>query len=397
MKKLRNKIFGLIFIILSSCLLIILSFFMIWEYQRNYNDIKKNLFRMNKKPIGNLSMPIDKERRFMDTTIYTILLKENKITDIISHTVDGSVDSSIYKEIEKIIKTNDKSKAYIGNLFYEKYSYGYIVNSYITLIDNTEVNNRLLGYLKQVIIIFILIEILFFIVTSKLSTWVTKPVVESFIKQKQFIADASHELKTPLSVIMASAEALENDTKNKKWLKNIQIEADKMNKLIKELLDLAKLDNIKKQYTNNNISKIIEKEILTLESLIYEKNIQLKYEIEPNIELTSSQDEIKQLMTILLDNAIKYSKKDGSIIINLRKNNDIITLEVKNKGESIPKEEQEKIFERFYRLDKSRNRDNSNYGLGLAIAKKIVLNHQGTIKVNSKDGYNIFIITFKKH
>ena len=136
--------------------------------------------------------------------------------------------------------------------------------------------------------------------------------------------------------------------------------------------------------------------ILPFESLIYEKNIKLDYKLDENIYLKSDSSEIKQLMAILMDNAIKHSKSKGKIIVTLSKEKDNISLSVKNKGEPIPKGEEERIFERFYRVDKSRNRNDNRYGLGLAIAKSIVERHNGTIKAFSTDEYTTFEINFKK-
>ena len=229
-----------------------------------------------------------------------------------------------------------------------------------------------------------------------LTKWIIKPVIESFNKQKQFIEDASHELKTPISVIIASAEALENEPEEKKWLDNIKSESERMSNLVSDLLDMAKSENgIKEQYTNENLSKLVERSVLTFESLIYEKDIKLDYNIEENINFTCNSNQIKQVIGILIDNAIKHSCLKGEIKINLKKEKGNIVLTVTNKGKEIPKEEQEKIFERFYRGDESRNRNENRYGLGLAIAKNIVTNHNGKIGVISENGYTTFKIIFK--
>ncbi|MBO5413543.1 MAG: HAMP domain-containing histidine kinase [Clostridia bacterium] len=182
------------------------------------------------------------------------------------------------------------------------------------------------------------------------------------------------------------------DEKNNKWIYNIRSEADRMNKLIMQLLDLAKMENKKQEeYGVENLSKIVEKSVLTFESLTFEKNIKLETNIEENINLKCDSDDIKQLMTILIDNAIVHSyEENGKIIVNLSKEKNDIVLKVSNKGEPIPKEEEEKIFERFYKRDNSRNRDTSNYGLGLAIAKSIVSHYNGSITAHSENEYTTF-------
>lgn len=410
MNKLRKKIFWTILIILSLFLTSILLIFNYQNYNHEKMNIEKNLFRMdNIKPNRNpkikeeiFDKPDDNSlkrelKRFVDATIYTILLdSDNKILKIISHTEDGLVREDIQSIASKIILENTKNKTYIGNLYIDNYAYHYEFQNHITLIDITDVKKRLISSLKITLLLFFFAVIMIIMISKILSEWIIKPVEITFQKQKQFIADASHELKTPLSVIMACAESLENNPKEQKWLNTIKSESNRMSQLITNLLDLARIENEKKALENNNLSKITQKSTLTFESLAYEKNIQLTYEIEDDIFFPCNHDEIKQLLSILLDNAIKHSPKNGNIMVLLKENKNNIILEVSNQGKPIPVCEREKIFERFYRIDPSRNRDENRYGLGLAIAKNIVTNHRGKILVSSDQGYTTFKIIFKK-
>jgi signal transduction histidine kinase len=147
---------------------------------------------------------------------------------------------------------------------------------------------------------------------------------------------------------------------------------------------------------NTDLSQVVESSILTFESLFFENKIKLKYDIEPDIYFYCNSDLITQLMGILIDNAIKHCSSEGKVLVNLSKKNKQIVLEVKNKGLPIKKEDEEKIFERFYKIDESRNRNSNNYGLGLAIAKNIVEKHNGNISAHSSNGYTTFKVIWNQ-
>lgn len=343
------------------------------------NNIKNILYR-NPKDNIRLKADNDQQKIFLNYTIYTVLLDNNgNYLGIISHTSNNTIDNKIIKLTDKIITKREDN---ISNLIFDNYSYMFD-NNRITIIDNTNETNEMRKYIVTSILILILLEVVAYFISKFLSNWVTDPVNESFAREKRFIADASHELKTPISVIMASVDAYRNDT-DEKWITNIKSESERMSKLVRNLLDLTKLESdteiVKKQ---ENLSKIIESSILTFESLFYEEKLKLEYNIDSNIYLDCNQDSIKELMSILIDNAIKYSDTKGKVTVNLKKQEKNIILEVTNKGIPIDNKDLEKIFERFYKTDESRNRKFNNYGLGLSIAKRIVELHNGVISANS--------------
>ena len=211
---------------------------------------------------------------FMDSTVYTVLLDNNlNIKDVINHTTEEISDDQIKEIAEGILKNKGEENTKIGNLYIDNYSYSLSKDkTSLVIIDNTNTREKLMQLFKTSIIIFIILESIIIISSKQITDWIIKPVVETFNKQKQFIADASHELKTPLAVIMASSEALENEPEEKKWLGNIKSESERMNNLISNLLELAKSESgIKEQYSNENLSKLVEKLVLTFESLSYEK------------------------------------------------------------------------------------------------------------------------------
>lgn len=400
MNKLKNKVFVVLITILTSFLLVLVIIFNYQNYQREYTEVNDNLSKIEKEYrqgffIQDLNNSLGRPF-FLDTNVYIVSFDNDfNIIEIISYTKDNTNSGTIKDNAIKFINTGKDKK--IGNLYFSKYSYLLDKNNNLIIIDNSNINHRLSSLLRFSMLIFILLEVLAGYISIMLTRWLVRPVEEAFNKQRQFVFDASHELKTPLAVIIASAEMLEKNPKEKKWLSNIKSEADRMNKLVINLLDLAKTESLpsKLKYSTVNLSKEIERSILTFEGLVFEKGLEIDYDIEDNIEFSCDLDKIKELLSILLDNAIKHSYDNAKIRVNLFKEKENIILEVINNGDDIPKDKQNKIFERFYRVDEARNRNENRYGLGLAIAKNIVDIHQGKISVTSSNNYTTFKVIFK--
>jgi len=406
MEKLKNKTFYTIFSIISVFLIAIVIFINIQSYQKEYNGIKNNITRMNgviggipnRKP-NNKDMLVEdlNNRIIMDYDVYTFLLdRNNNIVNKISHSELG-FNSEITEKANKILSDNYESKIKINCLYFSSTSYNLKAGQHLIIVDTSNIQVRLLSLLVISIIMVLLFELIVYYFCKRITKWITDPVEETFNKQKEFVADASHELKTPLAVMMASVDCIEVNKKNEKYINNMKSESDRMNNLITKLLDLSKSENKNDEelYTLNNLSKIVEKRTLVFESLAFENNVEIESKIEKDIMFKCNQVDIDEVVSILIDNAIKHSYKNSEIKVNLYKEKNNIVLDVINNGKDIPDDECEKIFERFYRSDKSRNRDSNRYGLGLAIAKNIVNNHNGQIKAFSKNNYTTFKIVFK--
>lgn len=400
MKKLSRKVFWAIFLIISIFIVSGVIIYNFSSYTKEYDNVKRNLtFMENKKDEkyapDNPMLPIEKDvdnMMIMDYEVYTVKLNNKEIERIISHSSES--DSNAKDIAEAIINKDEGIK--IGNLYNNRYSYNYSGNT-ITIINTENINNRLLFILIRSIIILFIVEVIIYFVSKKLTKRITKPAKEAFDKQRDFIADASHELKTPLAVIMASSDELKSDKKNTKYIENIKYESERMNTLIKSLLDLSKLDSSTNiNYKEENISKIVEKTSLIFEAVAFENNVLINTNIEDNINFRCNKAEMERLISIILDNAIKHSYKKSVIDVNLNKEKNNIIIKIINTGDPIKPDDEEKIFERFYRGDKSRNRDKNRYGLGLAIAKSIVNNHGGIIKAYSEDRKTTFKIILKK-
>ncbi len=386
MKNLNKKVFFVLVLIFSFFLLLGIVLFNNQIYQRDYEDIKNNLNSIDINRIQDLD-----NLKFLDYDIYTVIFNNNEIIKIVNHYYN-STEFNIDKAINNILN----NKRMNNNLYFNNYVYKYINNNILVIINTTDISNKLKSILFISMILFVLFFMLIILISYLLTEWITKPARSAFQKQKEFIADASHELKTPLAVIMASSDSLKVNKENTKYLENIKFETERMNKLISSLLELSKLENAKElEMKDENLSKIVERIALTFEAIAFENNITIETDIESNITFKCNKDEIEKVISILIDNAIKHSNKNTNIDIILTKVRNNIVIKVINEGDGIKPGEEELIFERFYRSDKSRNRDSNRYGLGLAIAKQIVHLHKGTIKATSKESKTTFEIIFK--
>lgn len=397
MKKLRIKVFITLFTMLSIFSILVLVFNNIREYSRQKDEIRRVIERNERRPIPNSNDIFDPTKDmmfqrnvFVDYDVYLFSLNSNgSINSILKYSYESSDNSKdVINYANKILLDNDDEDI---NIFFNKYSYKK-ANNLLIIVDNSYQSNRVIKYIISSICVFIIIEVIAFILSRYLTKWIVKPVEDSFDREKRFIGDASHELKTPIAVIMASADAYEQD-KDKKWLLNIKSESDRMNKLVTDLLDLNSLENNQKELKKEelNLSKVVESSLLAYESLFYEKKLKFDYDIKDNIVCEFNENKIRELISILVDNAIKFSKEHGHVNVELYKDKDIY-LKVLNKGEEIPLEERDKIFDRFYKVDKSRNRKSNSYGLGLSIAKKIVELHNGEISVDCSKGKTTFVV-----
>lgn len=263
-------------------------------------------------------------------------------------------------------------------------------NYQITFLDVTDSHKTLMELFTTLFFVGIIMLFVIFAISLFFANRSIKPISEAWEKQKQFIADASHELKTPLAIINANSDALlanqeETIKSQKKWLDYIKNQIDRMSKLVNDLLYLAKTEdtNSKILYIPFNISEVVSDVILSMEAVAFEKDIRLLQDIEANIIIKSDCEKIKQVVTILVDNAIKYTDEKGCIDIMLKKTRHQLVFSIKNSGKGIPKENITKLFDRFYRADSARTQENGGYGLGLSIAKAIIDRLDGKIYADS--------------
>lgn len=229
-----------------------------------------------------------------------------------------------------------------------------------------------------------------------LSGRIVKPFSESYEKQKQFITDAGHELKTPLTIIDADAEVLEMDIGDNEWLRDIQTQTKRLAELTNSLILLSRMEEQPQiEKIEFPISDLVEEAVETFQALAKTKNKTISTQIQSMLSMSGDEKSIRQLVTILLDNAIKYSNAGGRIEVVLKKQKNTLFLSVWNTAESVSQESLTHLFDRFYRADKSRNSQTGGYGLGLSIASAIVNSHKGRIIASTQDEKSLLItVTF---
>ncbi len=275
----------------------------------------------------------------------------------------------------------------------------------VAFIDYAKERSVLMSDIKSALLISAGVIVVMFIMSLFLSKAVLMPVAVAWNDQQRFTADASHELKTPLTVIISNAELMaksENyeSAKNRRRLDNIRTEAARMKELVLELLEIARGDMTEKSLIKEevNLSEIIEDDLLSWEPPFFESHKTRKDEIEENIYMIGDASKLRRLADILIDNALKYSDSDSEVTVILKKEEKAepryAYFSVTDFGTPMTEDEQKKVFERFYRSDYSRE-ETPGYGLGLAIASKITEEHNGTIKAssNGKDR-NTFTVRF---
>lgn len=232
----------------------------------------------------------------------------------------------------------------------------------------------------------------FLVVSLFLARWLVRPVEESWKRQRQFVADASHELKTPLTVLLADADILlsrPDDTirEQRRWVEHIRDEGLRMKGLVEDLLFLARGDaaGLERPQGQADLSAVCGDCVMSFEPVAFEAGLTLDSGLAPGVTVTGSGEELRRLVAILLDNACKYCEPGGTVTVTLAAG-ERAALTVHNTGEPIPEEAQAHLFERFYRADAARNRAQGGYGLGLAIAAAIAERHRGKITVRSVKG-----------
>lgn len=262
----------------------------------------------------------------------------------------------------------------------------------VTFMDNTVINENAATLLRYTLIFGAAAIVVFFFLSVYIAKRIVRPLEDSFEKQKRFISDAGHELKTPVSVVSANAELLAREVGENRWLANIRYENERMGELVTQLLELARTESAAMQTERVDLSRLAAGETLPFECVAFEKGLTLESDLAPDIFVEGDGGKLKQLVSILLDNAVSHAE-GGTVKITLSKERSHAVLSVTNEGAALTSTQREHLFDRFYRIDEARSADAGHYGLGLAIAKAICDAHKGHIEVGCRDGLVEFSVS----
>lgn len=421
-KTLKNQFAKMLIIFGGIFILIVFSGIFLGSYfssQKEINEIlKKSLITASKENIVSekedcifLLMYVDNEGNFIKTGTNQVAydpLDDNYSEDY------GHERSEWFDELSmKIAKCKSEEHVFkLNQRYYIFDSIEYLnlqkptqncllfsIFDYTSYISNTNVMffSLLIGYF----IVIVLLSFSAIIIAER----TISPIREAFYKQKELIANASHELKTPLTVINTNLSVLENNKtetieSQNRWINNIIEQTNRMNRLIYQMLDLSKTESLLASETKQPIqlSELIEKLVMEFEVNAFEKKIHVTSNIEENIVFNGNMENMIKLFTILIDNAIKYTQENGAIDLSLTQKKNKIEFTIQNTGKGIEKENLGKVFQRFYKQDESYNQDsNHSFGLGLAIAKAIVDQLNGTITVTSEvNVHTTFVVKLPK-
>ncbi|MDO4860323.1 MAG: HAMP domain-containing sensor histidine kinase [Bacillota bacterium] len=429
LKKLRRKIVLINMILVGIVLLALFSVVCINTYHQQYDRVEGSLSEALRKPAfdaGSLFDPgqiLNKllpgqgdtsgeesgddeygsgEKRFVTTSVVSIY--SGSATYTVSSNSLNLSSAQLDAAVAYVLAKNKQE----GNISKQELRYRTSTEDDVLKIAFADTSEAREAVKKTIFISGFLTVcglVIVFFISLLLSGLAIRPVKRSWRQQHQFVADASHELKTPLTVILANNNIImshKDDTveSQEKWLNSTKEEAEHMSKLVGDLLFLAKSDGEQSPvvFSEVDLSDICENVSLQFDPVAFEKGLNLTCDVQPGITMQGDGTQLNQLVRIFLDNACKYTPEGGDITLRLAKNGPQTIMSVTNTGDPIPKESLEHLFERFYRVDEARTRTSSEggYGLGLAIAKTITERHGGTVSVESTaEKGTVFTVTFK--
>ena len=394
-KKLQKKLTTLLIFLLTIIWIGILLLFLNSTYKNNLKDVKEDVRSALreikwKNFIRTQGTALDLE----DIGYCVFQIDDYKQPHILFQTFTNKTDEELLRYAKKYSLTWKKT--------HQTYKYIYIYKlrkKQLMLISSAPALQATIPAI--VLCIFLLFGglILFTFSSRIISRWLTQPIEDMISSEKKFIPNASHELKTPLAVIRANTQLLQKEiSADNKHLEYIHQETERMIVLVNKMLTLVRLDTAQNQAQPKRfrVDEALYDIIYPMESVAYEKKIRMTVDIQKEMYIDGIEDQIQNLLSILLNNAISYTPEYGEIVIRAYIQAKKFYLKVSNSGDPIPEEIRDRLFERFFRADEAR-KDNGHYGLGLSIASSIAANHGGRIRVDYEDHKNVFSVVLNAH
>ena len=325
--------------------------------------------------------PKDERDKFLSSNFFIVRLNGNGQIVFTDVSRTSLVDETSAEELALRVLGEGTSAGKAGKYRYQISSSRMGNETVIVFLDTSE---EILSYVRVLFLsggIGIVCWILMLFMVMFLSKKAIRPIVENIERQKQFVTNAGHEIKTPLAIILANTEAMELYNGENKWSKNIREQTVRLNGLMKNLLLLAKMDEGAAEIMKSEISlsELVSENVRVFAEPFHLRNITLQTEIQPNMIIKANKEQMSQLISILLDNASKYTNDSGTVIVSLQKGDKRIKLLIKNSCEKLLDTPPDKMFDRFYRDDKARTQKTGGYGIGLSVARSIVEANKGSI------------------
>ena len=336
---------------------------------------------------GVAKMPDNNEPAFRASTFYSVAYGGNDEVLVVRNGNEKLQSEESLIETASAIRSRGKQSGSAGNMMYlvaERDGY-----TLVAMIDKTITDNSQKMLIRQMLLLGSLAMAVLFVLSIFIARRIVRPLEENDRRQKQFVSDAGHELKTPIAVISANSELLQREIGENEWLANIAYENERMSALVGQLLLLSRAENDDLPKEAVDFSALVSGEVLPFESYAFEKGYEIVSEITPDLTVTGNSMQLRQLVSILLDNAVAHGIA-GEIHLTLQREKHTAVLSVSNAANNIGTEQLPHLFERFYRTDESRTDDGAHYGLGLSIAKAVVDAHGGTIHAEYKNGRAVF-------
>lgn len=327
---------------------------------------------------------------FRLSTFYSVAFSETgEILEISNESRGALSDESLTAAASKILAGGRSEGSFESRYYIVDERDGYTL---VAMIDETinDLSQRTL--IRQMLIFGSAALVILFLISIFIAKRIVKPLEENDSRQKNFISDAGHELKTPIAVISANCELLKRETGECEWLSNIEYENERMSELVKRLLELSRSERGSAVTGTVDLSETVAGEALPFESLAYEKGVSIDTDIESGIFVNGDPGQLKQLVSILLDNALTYGTGDR-ISLRLKREKHSAVLSVSNAADASIENKIPFLFDRFYRADSSHADSGSHFGLGLSIAKAVAESHGGGILAAYRDGYAVFTVT----